>query len=86
MLWQISCFLQGEWHLNEQILGACKELIDDAKMGCADLVFKEICLEILSRARHVLTEHQFKQLVAYAAEKMKEKMPFELQQEVAVNR
>jgi hypothetical protein len=71
--------------LDEQILQACKELIDDAKVGCADLVFKEICLEILSRAHNVLTERQFKQLVAYAAQKMREKMPFELQQELATN-
>ena len=72
--------------LNEQIFQACKELIDDAKMGCADLVFKEICLEILSRASHVLTERQFKQLVAYAAERMREKMSFDLQQEFATNK
>jgi hypothetical protein len=71
--------------LNEQVFEACKELIDDAKMGCADLVFKEICLEILSRASHVLTRYQFKQLVAYAAEKMKEKMSFEFQQECTMN-
>jgi len=72
--------------LSGQILQACKELIDDAKMGCADLVFKEICLEILARARHVLSERQFKQLVAYAAERMREKIPFELQQEVIARR
>jgi len=72
--------------LNEQVLQACKELIDDAKMGCADLVFKEVCLEVLSRARHVLTERQFKQLVAYAAERMKEKIPFDLQQELMTRR
>jgi len=78
--------LQGGLPLNDQILRACKELIDDAKMGCADLVFKEICLEILSRAGHVLTERQFKQLAAYASEKMKEKMSFELQQELAMNK
>ena len=72
--------------MSEKILQACKELIDDAKMGCADLVFKEICLEILSRARHILTERQFKQLVAYAAERMKEKIPFELQQELMARR
>jgi len=74
--------LQGEIVLNEQILQACKELIDDAKMGCADLVFKEVCLEILSRARNVLTERQFKHLAAYASEKMQEKIPFELQQKL----
>jgi hypothetical protein len=78
--------LQGGIALNEQILQACRELIDDAKMGCADLVFKEVCLEILSRASHVLPARQFKLLVAYAAERMKEKVPFELQQELALNR
>ena len=72
--------------MSEQVLKACKELIEDAKMNCADLVFKEVCLEILSRARHVLTERQFKQLVAYAAERMKEKIPFELQQELMAHR
>jgi len=72
--------------LNEQILEACKELVDDAKLGCADLVFKEVCLEILSRASHVLTEHQFKQLVVYTSERMKEKMSLELQQEFAMNK
>ncbi|MGB9741522.1 MAG: hypothetical protein ACP5IM_05930 [Candidatus Bathyarchaeia archaeon] len=72
--------------MNEQILQACKELIDDAKNGCADLVFKEICLEILSRARNVLTEKQFKKLVAYATVKMKEKAPVELQHELIVRR
>lgn len=82
----VSCCLQGEMPLNNEILQACKELIDDAKMGCADLVFKEICLEILSRASHVLTERQFKQLATYAAERMKEKIPFELQQELTLNR
>jgi hypothetical protein len=78
--------LQGGIALSEKILQACKELIDDAKMGCADLVFKEICLEILSRARHILTQRQFKQLVVYAAERMKEKIPFELQQELMARR
>jgi hypothetical protein len=81
-----KCCLQGEVSLNEQIFQACKELIDDAKMGCADLVFKEICLEILSRARHVLTDPQFKRLATYAAQKMNEKMPFELREELTVNR
>jgi hypothetical protein len=78
--------LQGELSLNEQILQACKELVDDAKQGCADLVFKEVCLEILSRASHVLTERQFKQLATYTSERMKEKMSLELQQELATNR
>ncbi|MGA9387282.1 MAG: hypothetical protein WBV70_00460 [Candidatus Bathyarchaeia archaeon] len=72
--------------MSEPIFEACKQLIDDAKTGCADLVFKEICLEILSRASHVLSQRQFKQLVAYADEKMREKTRFKLQQEVALNR
>ncbi len=59
--------------MNEVLFVACKELIDDAKMGCADLVFKEICLEILARAKNVLTNEQFTQLTQYAAERMKEK-------------
>ena len=78
--------MQGGIALSEQILQACKELIDDAKMGCADLVFKEVCLEILSRARNVLAERQFKQLVAYAAERIEEKIPFELQQKLMAHR
>jgi hypothetical protein len=72
--------------LSSEILEACKELVDDAKKGCADLVFKEICLEILSRANHVLAPKQFEQLVEYASFRMKEEVPFELQQELAMNR
>jgi hypothetical protein len=70
--------------MNEQILKACKELIDDAKLGCADLVFKETCLEVLSRARNALSDKQFKQLVVYATEKMKEKITFEVQPELTI--
>ncbi len=65
--------------MNDQILKACEQLIDDAKLGCADLVFKDICLDVLSRARKVLSDKQFNQLVEYAAEKMKEKVPLEVQ-------
>ncbi len=72
--------------LNDELLQACRELIDDAKIGCTDLVFKEISLEILSRAHNVLTERQFRQLVTYAALRMKEKVPFELRPELALNR
>ena len=71
--------------MNEQVLKACKELIDDAKTSCADLVFKEMCLEILSKARQVLSERQFKQLVAYASERM-ERIPYEIQQELVAQR
>jgi hypothetical protein len=65
---------------------ACKELIDDAKMSCADLVFKEICLEILAKARNVLSQKQYRHLVAYAAERMKERISFEIQQELIARR
>jgi len=61
--------LQGEVALNQQILQACKELID-----------------ILSRARPILTARQFKQLVAYAAERMREQIPFELQEKLMAHR
>jgi hypothetical protein len=70
--------------MSEHILKACKELIDDAKVGFADLVFKETCLEVLSRARNVLSDKQFKQLVVYATEKMKEKITFEVQPELTI--
>lgn len=78
--------LQGEIAMSEKIFQACKELVDDAKTGCADMVFKEVVLEILSRARSVLTPKQFKQLVAYAADRMEEKIPFELQQKLMATR
>ena len=65
--------------MNERILKACKELIDDIKLGCADLVFKDLCLDVLSRARNVLSDEQFNKLVEYADEKMKEKTPLEVQ-------
>lgn len=72
--------------MSEQILKACKELIDDAKVGCADLVFKDLCLEVLSRARNVLPDKQFNQLVAYAADKMEEKIQFEAPAELPIQR
>jgi len=59
--------------MDEILFMACRELIDDAKLGCTDLVFKEICLEILARAKNILTDAQFRELTQYAAEKMKEK-------------
>ena len=60
--------------LNEIILSACKELVDDAKLGCADLVFKDICLEILAKAKQVLTREQFEELSFHTAERINEKM------------
>jgi len=61
-------------NLNEILLSACKELIDDAKVGCADLVFKDVCLEILAKAKQVLTEEQFMELSSYATDRIQEKM------------
>jgi hypothetical protein len=52
---------------------ACKDLIDDVKSGSTDLVFKEVCLEILARAKHVLNDEEFKALVEYASERMQER-------------
>ena len=72
--------------MSEQIFQACKELIDDAKMSCADLVFKEVCLEILSKARNVLSIKQYKQLIAYTAEIMKENISFEIPHELMARR
>jgi hypothetical protein len=52
---------------------ACKELIDDVKLGSTDLVFKEVCLEILARAKQVLNNEEFEALVEYASGRMQEK-------------
>lgn len=58
--------------MNTVLLDVCKQLIDDAKSKCADLVFKEVCLEILARAKHVLDDKEFKALMAYASERIEE--------------
>jgi hypothetical protein len=54
------------------------------KAGCADLVFNKVCIEILSSARNVLSDEQFKQLVVYATEKMKEKITLKFQSELTL--
>ena len=54
--------------MSDVLLNACKELIDDAKMSCVDLVFKEISLEILARAKNVLTNTEYEALKEYASE------------------
>lgn len=59
--------------MNNVLFQACKDLIDDAKAGCADLVFKEICLEILAHAKNVLDDEEFKALKEYASERIQEK-------------
>lgn len=58
--------------MSEVILSACKDLVDDAKIGCADMVFKDVCLEILAKARLVLSNEQFEELTFFVAERMKE--------------
>lgn len=55
------------------ILLACKELIEDAKLGCGDLFFKDICVDVLARARLVLTNEEFEDLNFFVAERLKEK-------------
>lgn len=59
---------------NHVILLTCKELIDDAKLDCAEMVFKDVCLEILAKAKIVLDEEQFEELSSYVVERLKEKL------------
>jgi len=59
--------------LDYSLFNACKELIDDAKGRSVDLVFKDLCLDILARAKQVLREEEFKELVDYASERIQEK-------------
>lgn len=56
----------------KEILSACKDLILDAKISCADLVFKDICLDILSKARLILTADMFEELVEFTTQNLKE--------------
>jgi len=55
-----------------EILQSCKDLIADAKISCADLVFKDICLDILAKSRLVLTAEQFEELRDFATETLKD--------------
>lgn len=57
--------------MSRVLLSVCKELIDDAKRSCVDIVFKDTCIELLARARLILSEVEFRDLSAYAAERMK---------------
>ena len=62
--------------MSEIVLLACKELIDDAELGCADMVFKDVCQEILAKAILVLTNEQFEELMFFVAERIrKETVP-----------
>ena len=51
-----------------EILFACKDIIEDAKIGCADLVFKDICLDVLAKARLVLSTEEFEELTFFVNE------------------
>jgi len=55
-----------------EVLLACKELIADAKLGCADLVFKDICLDVLAKARLVLNNEHFEELTFFVTENLKD--------------
>jgi flagellar biogenesis protein FliO len=68
-----SLVISSVRRMNNILVNACKELIDDAKTSCADLVFKEICLEILARAKNILTNTEFETLKEYAIERIEEK-------------
>ena len=59
-------------HVLTEILLACKDLIADAKIGCADLVFKDICLDILAKARLILDTEQYEELTVFVSESLKE--------------
>ena len=59
--------------MNQVLYNICKELIDDVKGRSVDLVFKDLCLDILARAKQVLSENEFKKLVEYATELMQDK-------------
>ena len=56
-----------------ELLSACKELIEDAKAGCTDLVFKDVCLDILAKASLVLTNEELEELSFFVSERLKKK-------------
>ena len=60
--------------LDRILLSTCKELIDDAKIGCIEMVFKDLCIEILAKAKLVLAEGQFEELSSYVSQRLKEKV------------
>lgn len=61
-----------ELEVLSEILLACKELIADAKISCVDLVYKDICLEILAKARLVLTTEEFDELMVFVNDNLKD--------------
>lgn len=60
--------------LSEDLLSICKELIYDARIECTDLAFKDVCLEILAKARLVLPNEQFEELVLFVTEILKKEL------------
>ncbi len=70
--------------MSKQILHACKELIDDAKKSCSDLVFKEFSLDVLSKAANVLNDTEFNRLVVFASELIGGKNIVEYQPQITV--
>ena len=69
--------------MNDQTLKACMEVIVNAKTRHLGLVFQEACLAILPRASGTLSDEEFKHIVAYAAEKMNERITPEVQLEIS---
>ena len=67
-----------------QILNACKELIEDARKSCDDLVFKEFSLNILSNAYNILNDTEFNQLVLFTSELIADKNVLEFQPQLVV--
>ena len=67
-----------------QILKACKELIEDAKKSCADLVFKEFSINVLSNAYNILNDTEFNQLVVFTSELIADKNVLEFQPQLMV--
>ena len=57
-----------------EVLLACMELIEEAKTECTDLVFKDVCLDVLARARLALNNEEFEELNFFVAEQLKEKI------------
>ena len=57
-----------------EILLACKDLIKDAKISCVDLVYKDTCLDILSKARLVLKNEDFEELIEFVNENLRDEI------------
>lgn len=54
------------------MLRVCKELINEHKTSSVDIVFKQVCLEILANAKHILNNDEFRELVEYASVQVQE--------------